>query len=282
MTTPEALAEEVNQLASMPDIAFRINDLLDDDNSSAADIGQLIEQDPSLSIVLLKLANSALYNNGAPITAISRAVMTVGAREVRDIAFGVCASNAFEGIPNDLVTMEDFWTHSLYCAAATKAVGDAARIRSQDSLFMAGLLHDIGQLVMYSQRPKDSRQALRLGLERSDGQLTWQAERDVFGFDHMQVGAALARLWRLPDYLQQALLYHHHPHDCPDDDPTVLAVHVGNSLAVLAELDSTSFDDAPPLAPGALDTLGLSAGDALTAVAQAQAGVQELLRLFMH
>ncbi|MEO1421309.1 MAG: HDOD domain-containing protein, partial [Pseudomonadota bacterium] len=159
--TPETLASEVSDLASMPDIAIQINNLLSDPNSSAWDIGRLIEQDPGLSAALLRIANSALYNNGIPVNAIDRAVTVVGTREVRDLAFGVCAVEAFDGISNQLITMEDFWYHSLRTAAAARAIEKIGRKRSGGSMFIAGLLHDIGQLVMFSRRPEQSEEALK-------------------------------------------------------------------------------------------------------------------------
>ncbi len=287
--TPETLASEVSDLASMPDIAIQINNLLSDPNSSAWDIGRLIEQDPGLSAALLRIANSALYNNGIPVNAIDRAVTVVGTREVRDLAFGVCAVEAFDGISNQLITMEDFWYHSLRTAAAARAVEKVSRKRSGGSMFIAGLLHDIGQLVMFSRRPEQSEQALKLSVDRDDGRSTFNSEHEVFGFDHTEVGAALATQWGLPAYVIDAIRFHHQPfsHGMDDEEQAnrieVVAsiVHLANAAAIIGEVESTSLDDGPVLHEGVLEKLNLTVDDLPEILSVSADTVDELLRVFV-
>lgn len=289
-TTAALIANEVSQLASIPDIAFQISDLLDDDNSSAWDIGRLIEQDPALSTALLRIANSALYNGGIPVTAIDRAVTLVGSREVRDISFGVCTSTAFKDIPIDLISMEDFWRHSLSCAAAAKAIGQALSLRCKDSLFMAGLLHDIGRLVMFSQRPDDSRKALELTKERSDVHSGHIDEQKIFGFDHTDVGDALMSRWGLPDYLKHAARFHHDPDAASESQQAVDIVHIANEIATLAWLEADeghtlttdTVDNYPGIKPSTLQRTGLTYGEIPIIAEITRSTVGELLSVFVH
>lgn len=281
-TTPEELAANITQLASFPEVAFRINEMLSDENSGAAEIGALIEPDPALSAALLRIANSALYGIGGEVSSVERAVTIVGLREVRDLAFGICASAAFEGIPNDLITVEDFWKHSLYCAAAAQSLGRKARVCAGESLFTAGLLHDIGHLVMFNQSPDLSREALQLSLDENDGLTPYLSERKVFGFDHMAVGAELARQWRLPESLRVCIGFHHEPFTCDEITDTVLVVHIANSIAVLAELDSLNLDDAPPMDERAFTKLGLKPDVITDIAAETRDSVTELLRIFVN
>ena len=208
--TATALAKEVSRLVSLPDVAFRVDEMLRDENSGADEIGAVIEPDPALSAALLRLANSAMYGVGGNVDNVSRAVTVVGLREVRDLAFGISASQAFYGIPNELITVEDFWKHSLYCGVAARTLGKRAGIVG-DSLFTAGLLHDIGHLVMFSRHPVISRESLQHSLDYTDGLTPYLSEREVFGFDHMDVGAALASEWGLPDSLRACIAHHHEP-----------------------------------------------------------------------
>ncbi len=281
-TTPEELAGNITQMASFPDVAFRINEMLSDENSSAADIGAVIEPDPALSAALLRIANSAMYGIGSNVSTIDRAVTVVGLREVRDLAFGICATSTFKGIPNELITVEDFWKHSLFCAAAAQTIGRVAKIRNGESLFTAGLLHDIGHLVMFNQCPELSREALQLSLDENDGLTPYLSERKVFGFDHMAVGAELARQWRLPECLRLCIEFHHEPFSASDCTESVLAVHLANSVAVLAELDSDSMDDAPPIDERAFRELGVGEDTLREVVEETQAAVTELLRIFVN
>ncbi|MEL7312324.1 MAG: HDOD domain-containing protein [Pseudomonadota bacterium] len=286
--TPESLVNQVNTLVSMPDIAIKINDLLQDSNSSAWDIGRLIEQDPSLSAAMLRIANSPIYNPGIAVTAVDRAVTMVGTKEVRDLAFGICAVDAFEGISNELITMQDFWHHCLRTAAAGRVIQRHLRGRRCPSLFVAGLLHDIGQLVMFTLRPKESEQALKRSMDIGHGASTFLAEREVFGFDHTQVGAALATQWNLPEYVGLAIRWHHDPLDnasgeTPESDQVVpAAIHLANTIAVMCEVQSEDLQDGPAIAPGVLDFLGLDETD-IPMIAEESSGiVDELMQVFVR
>lgn len=288
--TAEELVKEIDALASLPDIAIKINDLLQDASSSAWDIGNVIEQDPGLSAALLRIANSAVYNSGVPVTAIDRAVTMVGTREVRDLAFGVCAVAAFDGISNELITMEDFWHHSLRTAAAARTIQKVARLRGGHPLFIAGLLHDIGQLVMFSQRPELSEQALKLSVDQNDGLSTFAAEREIFGFDHTEVGHALAIQWGLPEYVQEAIRYHHDPLadidiDALKSDPMMTvraAIHLANCIAVLGEIESINLDDGPLGCEQVLDALSLGVEDIHEIIEVSGQTVDELLGVFVR
>lgn len=282
MTTAEQMASQVTQLASFPDVAFRVNDMLADENSGAEAIGAVIEPDPALSAALLRLANSALYSVGGSVSNVARAVTVVGLREVRDLAFGICATRAFEGIPNDLITVEDFWKHSLYCATAARSIGQRAKVGGGESLFTAGLLHDIGHLVMFNQDPTQSRAMLELSMKDHDSLTPYLSEREIFGFDHTHVGAALATQWNLPETLRSCIAHHHEPFAAETVTDAMLVVHIANSIAVLAELESQNFDDAPPIDDRAIAALGLDKATLLTDIAGIRDSVEQLIRVFIN
>jgi len=281
-TTAAELAAKVTQLASFPEVAFRINDAILDEHSGAAEIGALIEPDPALSAALLRIANSAHYRAGGEVGSVERAVAVVGLREIRDLTFSICASKTFDGIPNELVSVKDFWKHSLYCATGAQSIARKAKVCQGESLFAAGLLHDIGHLVMFSQSPDLSRQALQLSLEESDGLSPYLSERTVFGFDHMAVGVELARQWRLPTLLRECMEYHHEPLASDAMTDAVLVVHAANSIAVMAELDSLDPEDAPPIDDRVFTRLGLDADSVAAVVEETREAVAELLNIFVN
>lgn len=281
MTAAE-LASNITQLTSFPDVAFRINDMLADENSGAEEIGALIEPDPALSAALLRIANSALYGIGGTIDNVARAVTVVGLREVRDLAFGICATTTFKGIPNDLITVEDFWKHSLYCAAAAQHIGRIARVCPGESLFTAGLLHDIGQLVMFNQSASLSETSLQVCLDESDSLCPYLSERKVFGFDHMEVGAELARQWGLPDSLRKCIEFHHEPFSSNESSDAVLVVHLANSIAVLAELHTSDLDNAPPIDERVYAALGIGPDVIQETIEGTQESVTDLMRIFVN
>ena len=109
----EQLVDHATGMVSLPAVAVRLNEMVDDPGSSAADIGRLIGQDPALSMRLLKLANGPLYGLSSEVDTISRAAMVIGTSQIRDLVLATSVSRAFQGVPNDLMSMEGFWRHSI-------------------------------------------------------------------------------------------------------------------------------------------------------------------------
>lgn len=148
-------------LASLPEVAARVVALAEDPNATASQFEAVIGRDPALAARLLRIANSPYYSVTGQIDTIARAVTMVGTRHIRDLTLGLAAIRAFAGIPVELVSMEDFWVHSLYCAHLSRALS-ADDLRMADTVFVGGLLHDIGQLLLFIQQPEESRVVHRL------------------------------------------------------------------------------------------------------------------------
>lgn len=278
--TPEDLVKNITQLNSFPDVAFQIDELLSDEESDARDIGKLIELDPALTAALFRTANSPAFGVSTTIDSVDRAITLLGHQEIRDLVFGISVSKAFEGISSELVTVEDFWKHSLYCALASQRLGRLAKLPNDISLFSAGLLHDIGQLVMFNQCPELSRTSLELSLDENDGLLPYLSERDIFGYDHMVVGAELARQWNLPSHLRLCIEFHHEPFAPDATSDAVRVVHLANSISVLAELDSTALGDASPIHESTYSNLGLTPEVVPEIISEIKESVVQLLQVF--
>jgi len=210
--TPQGLVEQVRDLVTLPEAALRISRLVNDPNSTSADIGREISNDVALTARLLRIANSPALGQQGKISDISRAITVLGTRQVRDLTVGLAAIRSFEGISNHLVTMESFWRHSLLCAVAASHVAARRRGSRGDSPFVAGLLHDVGQLVLFSEAPELERKALSKSIDERDDLGLYLCEREALGFDHQAVGLALAQSWGLPRTLQECIEFHHEPH----------------------------------------------------------------------
>ena len=255
--TAKDLAAQISELVTFPDVAIKISEAIADDNVTLESVSFLIETDPALSAALLRLANSPTFNVGGTIESVQKAAIVVGLKGLRDLAFAISATHAFDGVCNDLITVEDFWKHSIYCACATQIVAQQANVCRGESLFTMGMLHDIGQLVMYSQCPEKSMEAILHSQDNNDGLSMYESEREIFGFDHMEVGAELAATWGFPQRLINAIAHHHDPYASEESFDTCIVVHAANSIAVLAELGSDSLYDAPPIDPQAREFLKL-------------------------
>ena len=279
--TPETLVSEVRDLVSLPDIAVQINALVDDPKASAGAIGQLIMTDPSLTARLLRIANSPFFGLSARVATVDRAVTVVGAKQIRDLVIATCALQAFKGIPNALVSMDDFWYHSLYCAIIARLLGRNRKLPHADSLFVAGLLHDIGQLVIFNRLPEAAREIMRLSMEDPHAVDMHQAEMEVLGFDHATVGGKLLHNWRLPPLLEACVALHHRPLEAKDFAVEVAIVHLANVIATLAEINSTHLEDVPTIAPGAWKQAGLSENLLEPVMREAQRQFRDARQVFL-
>ncbi|MEM9171629.1 MAG: HDOD domain-containing protein [Pseudomonadota bacterium] len=280
--TPQSLVDGITNLVSFPEVAIAIDNALVDGTSGTAEIGALIEPDPGLSAALLKLANSAMYNKGGAIDSVERAVLMVGGREVRDLTFAIAAAQTFSGISSRLITVEDFWFHSLSCAVIARELASRHRVFPAASPFTAGLLADLGQLVMYVQAPEQSEQVLRHSRAHNDGLTLYLSEREIFGFDHMEVGEALARSWDFPEPLSICIGKHHEPHLAGDLADNAALVAAANGLAVLLELESNRLEDMPPLAEDIVEHFDLANTATVDAIIDSARGtVDDLLRMFI-
>ncbi len=280
-TTPEALVSEVRDLVSLPDIAVQVNALVDDPKASATAVGQLIMTDPSLTARLLRIANSPFFGMTARIATVERAVTVVGAKQIRDLVIATCALRAFKGIPNSLVSMDDFWYHSLYCAIISRLLGQRRKLPHADSLFVAGLLHDIGQLVIFNRLPDAAREIMRLSMEDPHAVDMHQAEMEVLGFDHATVGGLLLHNWRLPPMLEECVALHHRPDDAGKFPVEVAIVHLANVIATMAEINSTHLEDVPAIAPTAWSQAGLKADQLEPAMREAQRLFRDARQVFL-
>ena len=197
-------------LVSLPHIFTEINRVISDPRSSAVHVADVISKDPNLTARLLRIVNSAFYGFPSKIDTISRAVTILGSKELSTLALGTSVLNIFNDIPADLVDMKSFWEHSVACGIAARMIGSYKNIANTERLFVAGLLHDIGRIIIYKYLPSEGREML-LYAQQTDCLLR-SAEMEVLGFDHGQIGAMLMQKWKLPVILEQALGYHHQTH----------------------------------------------------------------------
>ena len=255
-TQIQTLIDKTGSLASLPDIFFKVNELVNDASSSASDIGLAIEQDAALSARLLKIVNSPYYGFPSSIDTISRAITIIGTRDLRDLILATTAVETFSGIDNDMIDMERYWRHNLYCAVTGRILAQRRHVKNTERLFVAGLLHDIGKLVMYQTIPEQCNEALQR--THTQGTPLYITEKEIIGFSHADVGAALMHSWKLPDSLIEAVKYHHEPWLAKDYREDVATVHIADYIASSIDEDSNHSGMITPVNEGAWETTGLS------------------------
>lgn len=280
MNTASELVSDIRGLVTLPHVYIHISRLLDDPDSSIANIAKGVSQDASFTLRLLRVANSALYRISSAVDTVTKAISIVGTAHLRHLALSMSVASSFEGLPNELVSMENFWRHSLYCALTARHLAKRMGRCDPDALFTAGLVHDIGELIIFNRLPEQAQQALMMVLESEEGIDVYQAERQVMGFDHGTVGGELAKAWRLPSLLEACIAHHHDLAGGQRHRRVTALVHLANSAALMAELDTLDPSDVPPVDPIAWERTGLTTDCMEPAVREAQADIAEAVRLF--
>lgn len=217
-------------LGMLPQITSQILRMVDNPNASPRQIGALIERDPGLASKLLKTVNSAYYGSPGKIKTVSQAISVMGLSAVRSVVVSQAYQQmtAVRGASKRFDRLA-FWQHSLATASAARVLAKLKGYRDPEEAFLAGLMHDAGRLVMDRFLPNEFDQICTLALERVIPLI--EAEREVLGYTHVEVGDMLAEQWNLPDGLRVAIRMHHHPKGTFAESPLGYLVYAANVIA---------------------------------------------------
>lgn len=197
------------QLPALPQVFLELQQAINAPNTSADDLARIISQDPSLTAFLLRMVNSAFYSLPIQIDTITRAVTVVGVNQLTTLAVGTSVLSLFKDIPPEMLNMERFWKHSITVGIIARKLCKLTGQGDPERSFVAGLLHDIGQLAMLKAVPE------RVGAVINHGQanqtMLFNSEKELLGFDHATLGGMLLRKWNFPYVLVAAVLEHHVP-----------------------------------------------------------------------
>ena len=249
----------INNLPTPPIVFNQIQKALSNDNTSAAQIASILQEDPAISAKVLKLTNSAFYSLSREVETVKQAVVIIGMEAVRNLVLSASVLGMFHGNSVDRQYQDHFWRHSLAVASASRLVAknsDTAEPIDIDSAFSAGLLHDIGKIIIACYLPDEFKQLV----ERRQTDTTtsdYDLEEQVFGYNHAQIGGFLGTHWKLPTKLQHAIIFHHHPSECPVDLMTPYVVHAGNYIAKKSFFDDDESLFTDKLEDEALEKLGI-------------------------
>jgi HD-like signal output (HDOD) protein len=251
----QKLAQENISLPEIPSIVFELNEVIANPLSSAEDIAQVVHRSPSLTALLLKIVNSPFYGFPSKIDKISLAVTLIGTREISGLALGISIISQFNNIPKEILSMYSFLRHSLACGIISRILAAHKSIPQTEQMFVSGLLHDLGRLILYSYFPEESRNILVRA--RSSDRLLYQQETDYLGCNHTHLVKQLLQQWKLPMVLENNVFYHHNPSDAQQPIPATL-VHLADVITNGLGIGTSGERYVPPLDNAAWENLGLS------------------------
>jgi putative nucleotidyltransferase with HDIG domain len=197
------------QLPALPQVFLELQQAINAPNTSSDDLAAIISQDPSLTAFLLRMVNSVFYSLPVQIDTITRAVTVVGVNQLNTLAVGTSVLSLFDDIPAEMVNMRQFWKHSIAVGIIARRLCTILGKGDPERSFVAGLLHDIGQLVLFKTVPERCRDVIAHA--RATETQLFEAEKERLGFDHATLGGMLLRKWNFPYVLVSAVLEHHAP-----------------------------------------------------------------------
>ncbi len=257
----EQVVSGIKNLPTPPIVFSQIQKVINKESSSAGDVAKILAEDPSMSAKVLKMTNSAFYGLSREIDSVKQAVMIIGFDAVKNLVLSASVMGMFSGSKIDPEFQERFWRHSLATALAGRLSAKTIRSRGMvdaDTIFSAGLLHDIGKLVIGCFMEEEFF-AIREILKGDESRDESSAELEVLGFSHEQIGGALAQFWNLSDGLVDAIAYHHAPEESQLESSMAYLVYVANFVAnksFASDLDVGRKDEMSPKVLAYLDITG--------------------------
>ena len=273
MTTVQELVSGIVQLIPLPKAYLRVRELVKNPRASASDIADVIATDPSMTVRLLRIANSPYFGFSSTIETVQRAISVLGNDQVHDLALAASAISSFSRLGGSLVDITAYWRRSVHCAVLSRSLGVRVGYRHTERLFVTGLLHNVGHLILCHKLPDLMEPAIQRSV--AEGTPLFKIQREVLGFDYAQVGGELLRVWLLPEPLQQAVASHVSPGDADQHVIEASTVHVA-SVLVQAVANAPELDGAcPEIEPVALQLVGLPEEDVDEFLTRADAEVIE-------
>lgn len=243
--------EQLGDLPTLPHVVQRLAAMISRPTVSAEEIGTIIEKDQVLAAKVLRLANSPFYGFPSRIGSVSHAVIVLGFNVVKGLT--LCASALT--IMKD-AGMDQLWRHSLGVAITANLLATKLEIKNPEELFVSGLLHDIGKVVLYVKWP-DVGNSIKDALKTRADRSLFDVEQELTGLSHAEIGGYLAGAWHLPVTLREPILYHHNPIHAKDATLQTAIVHVADILVKGLACGNPGDDLIPPLSWPAWDQVGL-------------------------
>ena len=252
------ITQTIINLPTLPTIVAKMIELIDDPKSSARSLSRLIKTDQVLTARILRLANSAYYGFPNPISSINLAIVVLGFETIKNLGLSVSVISRFARASNEgeLLDYSRFWEHSVGVAVASRMLAHMHGMRAiENEAFVAGLLHDIGKVILSQYQTTAYSKCLHLVAKENI--LLAQAEERVFGVTHSEVGSWLAERWNLPRSLVESLRLHHLPLTARERPDLCAIVHFADILARASRIGNGGDPLVPPFYRGVLHTLPL-------------------------
>lgn len=251
----EVIVSKILKVAALPAVALKFSEAIQNPLTSNNDLEKIVSEDSALAAKVLMIANSALFNFPSKIDTISKAITIIGQKQLSEIILSCSIVSMFKDIPQDVIDMDMFWKHSIAVATASRILASMRREQNIEQFFTAGLLHDIGKLIIFVEVPKYALKVIDKCKDKND--LMHKVEKEILGFDHAKLGAMLLKKWKLPENIVSAVYYHHMPSIASGDVIAPSVIHIADIMAHALQFGSSGERLVPTLNEKAWQNLSL-------------------------
>jgi len=251
----ERIVANVLKVAALPAVALKFSEAIKDPLTSNQDLENIVSEDSALAAKVLMIANSALFNFPSKIDTISKAITIIGHKQLSEIILSCSIVAMFKDIPQDVIDMDMFWRHSIAVATTARILAASRHEQNIERFFTAGLLHDIGKLIIFVEAPKYAVEIITQCTKTNE--LMHKVEKEVLGFDHAKLGAMLLKKWKLPEDIISTVHYHHMPSFSSGDITGPGIIHIADILAHALQFGSSGEMFVPTLNEKAWQALDL-------------------------
>lgn len=233
----ERLILKIEHFPTLPTVVSRIIQVTSDPNGSLHDIKKIIEADSAMVVEVLKLANSPFYGLRRKVSSIDHCISLLGMEEIKNLVLSRAMFQTYRKISG--LDTSILWRHSFYCGLAAKALAHLLD-RSAEEFFVAGLIHDVGKLLIYMEL--EPQQVKELEFQRPINLDIARDEIQLLGIGHDQLGLRLLQKWMFPAWLTQAVGYHHRPMETPGDFTHAFIVYLADMLSHILDDEVTEAE----------------------------------------
>ncbi len=247
---------QIQNLPTLPQVVQNVVAMVDSPDTSSSQLAQTISSDSGLVTKILKVVNSAYYGLPRKVSTLTQATVILGFHTIKNLVLTASVFPIFgKNGQSDRFDREGFWKHSLGCATASKILAKRIRLGLPEEAFVAGLLHDIGKVVL-DQFLHDSFQEVLEYVEQHKAPIR-EAENVLLGVDHAQIGAWLCDKWNFPVHIQESVRYHHTPDLAQENRKLVSIIHLADAIARWENLGNGGDHVSPSINPKSWEILNI-------------------------
>lgn len=257
MDRPElsTIAERIERLPTLPEAYTVVSEMLENPKVSASDVADAISGDPALTAKILKIVNSAFYGLPQQVATLTHALVLLGFNTVKSLILAMGLSEIFGPTSNPRFPRPDFWTHCFATGMIAKSLAGRLGYPKVEEVFIQGLLHDVGKIVLDQYEPEAFDRIT--AIVEAEDILILEAEREILGFDHADIGAMVIRRWNLPPQIAETVGGHHHPDRSDGGGTEAAIVHLADILCRAKQIGTGGDRRIPAISPAAWKTLSV-------------------------